>query len=390
MTFCFGGWFVNDSARRFVLSAVLTLVSFQAWCSEISAIATSIDRAAQAAIDAGESPGLQVAVFKDGAPVLVKGYGSANLELNVPVSNDSVFRIGSVTKQFTAAALLKLQEEGKLAMTDKLAKYYPAYPRAADVTLAQMLHHTSGLHSYTDDEPILEREVAVKLTTDQWVERFARMPKTQDFEPGTGWYYSNTAYFLLGGVVEKVEGKPLATVLKDRFFAPLGMNRTALDDEQEIVPARVAGYDGEAPGKFKNARLISMTIPGGAGAMRSSASDLVKWNAALFGGKVLKAASWQAMIAPGRLNDGKLSSTAMPKADDAGPSEYGFALGISKLQGHTRIGHGGGIFGFNTSLQEFPDDRLTIAVIANSIGPKVGVSQIAKRIERIALGLPDK
>lgn len=381
---------MNGSTRRLFLSVVLTIASVPAWCADFSAMAAAIDRAAQAAIDAGESPGLQVAVFKDGAPVLVKGYGSANLELNVPIGNDSVFRIGSVTKQFTAAALLKLQEEGKLSTSDRLSKYYPAYPRAADVTLAQMLHHTSGLHSYTDDEAILQREAAVTLTTDQWVERFARMPKTQDFEPGTGWTYSNTAYFLLGGVVEKVEGKPLATVLKDRFFAPLGMTQTALDDEQEIVPARVAGYDGEAPGKFKNARLISMTIPGGAGAMRSSASDLVKWNAALFGGKVLKPASWQAMIAPGRLNNGQPSSTAMPKPEGAGPSEYGFALGIDKVEGHNRIGHGGGIFGFNTSLHEFPNDRITVAVIANSIGPKVGVGQIARRIERIALGLPEK
>ncbi len=252
------------------------------------------------------------------------------------------------------------------------------------------LHHTSGLHSYTDDESIIEREAAVSRTTDQWIERFARMPKTQDFEPGTGWSYSNTAYFLLGGVIEKVEGKPLATVLKDRLFAPLGMSQTALDDEQEIVPARVAGYDAEAPGKFKNARLISMTIPGAAGAMRSSAGDLAKWNAALFNGKVLQPASLQTMIAPGRLNDGQLSSTAMPKIEGAAPSEYGYALGIDQVEGHARIGHGGGIFGFNSSLHEFPGDRLTVAVIANGIGPNVGVGQIAKRIERIALGLPDK
>ncbi|WP_157995422.1 serine hydrolase domain-containing protein [Peristeroidobacter soli] len=381
---------MNHPARGLLLSALLTLVSFPAFCADTSAMAAAIDRAAQAAIAAGESPGLQVAVFKDGAPVLVKGYGSANLELNVPVGNDSVFRIGSVTKQFTAAALLKLQEEGKLSTNDKLSKYYPAYPRAADVTLAQMLHHTSGLHNYTDDEVILGREAAVTLTTDQWVERFGRMTKTQDFEPGTRWSYSNTAYFLLGGIVEKVEGKPLATVLATRFFTPLGMKQTALDNEQDIVAGRVAGYDAEAPGKFKNARLISMTIPGGAGAMRSSASDLVKWNAALFGGKVLQPASFQAMIAPGRLNDGKLSSTAMTKEGDALPSEYGYALGIAKVEGHTRIGHGGGIFGFNSSLQEFPDDHVTIAVIANGIGPKVGVGQITKRIERIALSLASK
>src|SRR5688572_1340612 len=211
-------------------------------------MAAAIDRAAQAAIDAGESPGLQVAVFKDDQPVLVKGYGSANLELKVPVNNDSVFLIGSVTKQFVAAALLKLQEEGKLSIGDKLSKYYATYPRAADVTLDQMLHHTSGLHSYTDDADLMKTEAAVKRTTEEWIERFAKMPKTQDFEPGTGWHYSNTAYFILGGVVEKVEGKPLATVLQDRFFAPLGMTQTALDDESEIVPDRVAGYDAEGPG----------------------------------------------------------------------------------------------------------------------------------------------
>lgn len=382
--------FVNRALRSFWLTLLFTTLSSTAWSSDTSTIAAAIDRAAQAAIAAGESPGLQVAVFKDGRPVLVKGYGSANLELKVPIDNDSVFRIGSVTKQFTAAALLKLQEEGKLSLGDKLAKYYPNYPRAADVTLAQMLHHTSGLHSYTDDAELMEPESAVKRTTDQWIERFAKMPKTQDFEPGTGWYYSNTAYFILGGVVEKVEGKPLAAVLKDRFFTPLGMTHTALDDESDIVPGRVAGYDADGPGQFKNARMISMTVPGGAGAMRSSASDLAKWNAALFGGKVLEPASFQAMIAPGKLSNGKLSSTAMPKTDGAERGEYGYALGIANVEGHTRIGHGGGIYGFNTTLQEFPADRVTVAVIANGIGKDAGVGKIGKRIERIALGLPEK
>lgn len=379
---------MSYTLRPFFVAILVAAFSSTAWSADTAAMAAAIDRAAQAAITAGESPGLQIAVFKDGSPVLVKGYGSANLELNVPVTNDSVFRIGSVTKQFTAAALLKLEEEGKLSTSDKLSKYYPKYPRAADVTLAQMLHHTSGLHSYTDDADLLGREAAVTLTTDEWVERFARMPKTQDFEPGTGWHYSNTAYFLLGGVVEKVTGKPLAAVLKERFFTPLGMSRTALDDESDIVPGRAAGYDAEAPGKFTNARMISMTVPGGAGAMRSSASDLVKWNAALFGGKVLQPASFQAMIAPGRLNNGQLSSTAMPKVEGSERGEYGYALGVGKVEGHARIGHGGGIYGFNSSLQEFPADRVTIVVIANGIGKDVGVGQIVKRIERIALSLP--
>lgn len=379
---------MRKSFRLFVAATLLATLSSAAWPADTSALAAAIDQLAQAAIAAGESPGLQIAVYKDGAPVLVKSYGSANVELNVPVTNESVFRIGSVTKQFTVAALLKLQEEGKLSVSDKLSKYYPNYPRAADITLVQMLHHTAGLHNYTDDAAFLESEMGLTKTTEQWVEQFAKMPKTQDFEPGTSWNYSNTAYFLLGGVVEKVEGKPLAQVLKERIFVPLALNHTALDDEKEIVPGRVEGYDGEAPGKFKNAQFISMTIPGGAGAMRSSANDLAQWNAALFGGKLLKPASLKAMISPGRLGDGKLSSTAMPKTEGAEPGEYGYALFINNMEGHAKIGHGGGIFGFNSSVSEFPKDRVTVAVIANSIGKDTGAHKVAERIERVAIGLP--
>jgi CubicO group peptidase (beta-lactamase class C family) len=137
------------SVRTMAAGAMLVLLCGTAFAADSGDLAASIDEVAQAAIAAGESPGLQVAVYKEGVPVLVKGYGSANLELNVPVSNDSIFRIGSVTKQFTAAAFLKLQEEGKLSLDDKLSKYYPDFPRAADVTLKQMLHHTSGIHSFS-------------------------------------------------------------------------------------------------------------------------------------------------------------------------------------------------------------------------------------------------
>lgn len=377
-------------SRRFILAAALAGAALPAplLAADAGTIGAEIDRVASAAIAAGESPGLQVAVFKDGKPLVVKSYGSANLELKVPVNDDSVFLIGSVTKQFTAAALLQLRDEGKLSMDDRLAKYYPDYPRAADITIRQMLHHTSGLHNYTDDPSFID-QAALKRSTDDWVKSFAKMPKSQDFEPGAQWNYSNTAYFLLGGIVEKVEGKPLAAVLKARFFDPLGLSHTALDDEGDIVPGRVAGYDASGPGQFRNAALISMTIPAGAGAMRSSASDLARWNAALFGGKVLKPASLAEMTAPGKLGNGQLSSTAMPKRDGApAMGEYGYALAISDLQGHPKIAHGGGIFGFNSSLSEFPKDRITVAVIANGIGKDVGAGKVARKIERIAVGLP--
>ena len=361
-------------------------------------LAASIDRAAAAAVAAGESPGLEVAVIKDGKPLLVKGYGSANLEQHVPVSNNSVFRVGSVTKQFTAAALLLLAEEGKLSLQDKLSKYYPNFPRAADITLDEMLHHTSGIYNYTA-APSFAVDGMVHRSTDEMVEYIGKLPKTQDFEPGTDWSYSNSAYFILGGVVEKASGETLAKVLQTRLFTPLGMTHSALDDETEIVAERATGYSGSAPGKFTNAPFISMSIPGGAGSIRSTAGDLAKWNAALYGGKILKPASLAAMLTPGKLSNGENTGAAMakmmaaagaPAATQSAKHEYGYALFLSEVEGHRKIDHGGGIYGFSAALAEFPDDKTTVVVLSNAIGKDVGASEIADRIERLAIGVPAK
>jgi len=375
-------------SRRLILAAALMSATLpaQLGAATPAAIDAEVDRVANAAIAAGEAPGLQVAIFKDGKPLLVRSYGTASLELKTPLTNEGVLRIGSVTKQFTAAALLQLRDEGRLSIDDRLSKYYPNYPRAADITIRQMLHHTSGLHNYTADKQMMD-EGSITRTTDEWVGAFARMPKTQDFEPGEKWDYSNTAYYLLGGIVEKVEGKSLAAVLKARFFDPLGMTRTAMDDEGEILPGRVAGYDATGPGQFRNARPLSLTFPGGGGSMRSTASDLARWNAALFGGKVLKPASFAEMTTPGKLANGQPSSAGMPKVAGL-RGEYGYALFLSDVQGHPKVAHGGGIPGFNSSLSEFPKDRITVAVIANAIGKDAGAGKVAARIERIALDLP--
>ena len=395
------GMHIYKSIKGFIaagLVAALTVLAAQAHTPENKNLAASIDKAAAAAVASGETPGLQVAVIKDGKPVLVKSYGSANLEQHVPVANDSVFRVGSVTKQFTAVALLLLAEEAKVSLQDKLSKYYPNFPRADDITLEEMLHHTSGIYNYTA-APNFANDGMVHRSTDEMVEFIAKLPKTQDFEPGTNWSYSNSAYFILGGVVEKASGAPLATVFKTKFFTPLGMTHSALDEETELVPGRVRGYSGAAPGKFANAAFISMSIPGGAGSVRSTASDLAKWNAALYGGKILKPLSLAAMLTPGRLNDGESSGAAIakmmaaagaPASAQSKKQEYGYALFLSKLEGHRKIDHGGGIYGFSASLSEFPDDHTTVAVLSNAIGKDVGVTKAAERIERIAIGLPSK
>jgi CubicO group peptidase (beta-lactamase class C family) len=353
--------------------------------SDEASIVESIDRVAEAAVSEGTSVGLQIAVYKNGAAVLVKGYGLADLEQRTPVTNDSVFRIGSVTKQFTAAAILKLQEEGRLSVEDRLAKYFPEFPGAGEITLKQMLQHTSGLHNFTGDDRYPKVKL-VKHSTAELIAYFATMPKLRDFEPGTSWRYSNTAYCMLSAIVEKVEGEPMAAVLRRRFFVPLGMTRTALDDESEIVPGRVQGYAGEGPGKFQNPEFISMSIPVGAGAMRSTATDLARWNAALFGGKVLEPASFAAMTAPGMLANGKTTGSIVSDGYDV-QHEYGFALETSTVDGHRKVDHGGGIDGFSASLAEFPQDRITVAILSNAIGKDVGVGAVEERIQRIALGL---
>jgi CubicO group peptidase (beta-lactamase class C family) len=392
---------IKKSIMGFMAAAVISACAgsyVQAQATGGNNVAAAIDKAAAAAVAAGESPGLEVAVIKDGKPVLVKGYGSANLEQHVPVTNDTVFRVGSVTKQFTAAALLQLAEEGKVSVHDKLSKYYPNFPRANDITLDEMLHHTSGIYNYTS-APSFAVDGMIHRSTDEMVEYIGKLPKTQDFEPGTDWSYSNSAYFILGGVVEKAAGKPLAEVFKTRFFTPLGMSHSALDDETEIVAGRARGYSGSAPGKFTNAPFISMSIPGGAGSIRSTASDLAKWNAALYGGKVLKPASLAAMLTPGKLKNGETSGAAMakmmakagaPAAEQSAKHEYGYALFLTELDGHRKIDHGGGIYGFSASLSEFPDDKTTVVVLSNAIGKDVGASKVAGRIERLAIGLPAK
>lgn len=379
----------NDTLMKIgfiaVAMAATMMVAAPAAAADSKAIAAEIDRVAQAAVAKGVSPGLQIAVFKDGAPVLVKGYGQADLEQQIPVSEASVFRIGSVTKQFTAVAILKLQEESRLSVDDRLTKYLPAFPGADGITIRQLLQHTSGLYNYPDPA-----DATVKLlhrSTAEMVAYLGARPKGSDFAPGSSWSYSNAGYFLLGAIIEKVEGEKLATVLQRRFFAPLGMTRTALDDESEIVRGRAHGYDAEGPGKFKNAELISMTVPGGAGAMRSTASDLARWNAALFGGKVLKPETFAAMTAPGTLANGQGTGAIILKEYGA-PSEYGFGIETYIVEGHRKVSHGGAIDGFSASLSEFPQDRMTVVVLSNAIGKGVGADDIAARIERISLGLP--
>ncbi|WP_315728058.1 serine hydrolase domain-containing protein [Sphingosinicella rhizophila] len=331
----------------------------------------AIDRIVDQLIEGGATPGMVVGISVNGAPAFVRGYGSADLEDNIPVTDRTVFRIGSLTKQFTAAALLLLVEDGKVSVDDPLARYFPDFPRGDEVTLRQLLTHTSGIHNYTAVKeyfPTLGRQ---DLTTEEMVDYITKLDTLYDFDPGTGYNYSNSGYYLLGAIIEKVSGQPFAAFLKARLLVPLGLHDTAVDDTSEIVPNRANGYSAVAgaPGKFTNATYIAMSAAGAAGAMRSTAHDLLAWEKALLGGKVLKPASLAMMLAPGKLSNGQSSSTAMKSSDGRAPFEYGFGILTDQdAAGRRMIGHGGAIQGFNAYIRTLPEENVAIAVLANGSG----------------------
>jgi CubicO group peptidase (beta-lactamase class C family) len=335
---------------------------------------TTVDRIAADLIARKESAGFAIGIEQNGIVRLARGYGYANLEDGTRVTEHTVFRIGSVTKQFTAAAILLLAEDGKLSLDDRLAKYLPTFPRGGEVTLRQLLTHTSGIRNYTGYPDFLKGQSPRALTGDEMIAYIAGATPAYDFDPGTGWSYSNSGYLLLGIVVEKGSGQPLAQVLRTRIFEPLGLRDTRLDDLAEIVPGRASGYDKAAasPTGFANAGFIAMEVAAGAGAIRSTVGDLLKWNDALLGGKLLKPASLRMMLEPARLIDGRLASAARAgpaaaAATSEPPSNYGFGITTGEQKGRRTIGHGGSINGFNASLTSYPDQKVTIVVLTNTL-----------------------
>ena len=336
----------------------------------------AIDAMATALVDKQVTPGLSLAVMRGGRLLHARGYGSANLETGTPVSAETVFRVGSVSKQFIATAIALLAEEGKLGFDDPLSKYLPLFPRAGDITLRQMITHTSGLGNYTETQP--REKFYVQARTDYADPALlAAMAETSPLfksEPGTAWAYSNTAYVLLGLVVEVVSGQPYGAFLKQRLFAPAGMTDTSVDDAGDVVPHRANGYSAKPdhPREFRNADFISMTFPGAAGAMRSTAADLCRWHAALLGGRIVKPETLQVMLTPARLKNGELPDSPMPpnapKDAPKKPMKYGFGLFLGEFEGHDYIEHDGGIFGFISMLRSFWPQQVTVALLINYDG----------------------
>jgi CubicO group peptidase (beta-lactamase class C family) len=293
-------------------------------------------------------PGAALAIVRGGQTVKTAAYGMANLERPTPATPQTVFEIGSVTKQFTAAAILLLAQEGKLAVDDKISRHLKDTPASwSGITIRQLLTHTSGLKNYTGLDGF---ELTRHLTQAQFIAQIAAHPL--DFAPGEKWSYCNTGYNLLGYIIENVSGKSYGDFLEQNIFAPLGMTATAGRDPGAILPARASGYETNRAGQFI-VRDPDVTDVFSAGALASTVGDLAKWNAALDTDGILTAASRAAMWTPVRLNNG----TTHP---------YGFGWFLQPWQGHANLGHSGSTSGFSASLQRFPEAGLTVILLTNS------------------------
>lgn len=373
----------NGLSRRGALFAALGVAAAPALARAATGGGWAAVAAKAGAIVADrQAPGVTVAVMKKGQLAYAKGFGLANLETSTPVTPQSVFRIGSVTKQFTAAALLQLQEAGLVSVDDTLGKYLPEVPRANDITLRQMLNHTSGLGNYTNTGGKVEIFLQRSRTDYPQAELLKAMLGTDPMfigEPGAQWEYSNTAFVLLGLVIEKITGKPFAETFKPNLFARAGLTRTAVDDDAEVVPGRASGYSPNpaAPSGFENASYISMTYPGAAGNLRSTPEDLCKWHAALFGGRILKPESLKEMTRPGLLANGQLPTAKMGPGE-AKPIRYGMGLFIDSDAHGTQISHGGGIQGFGSWIGSYPDAGVRISFIHNADGGYDGKSHLGE------------
>jgi CubicO group peptidase (beta-lactamase class C family) len=307
----------------------------------------SVDTLIRYQVEQQKIPGAAVAVVKDGKVLLAKGYGQANVEHRVPVTPDTIFQSGSVGKQFTAAAVMLMAEQGKLSLDDPLPKFFPDAPAHwSGIRVRHLLTHTSGIPDYTGG--------SIDYRKDHSEEDLLRMAYAlkPEFAPGARWNYSNTAYVLLGILVGKASGTFYGDVLREQVFKPLGMKTARVISERDIVPNRAAGYELDE-GELKNQNWVAPTLNTTAdGSLYLSLRDLIAWDAGVRERKILKPASWDLVLSPVALNSGKTYP-------------YGFGWAVNVVNGRRVEAHGGSWQGFQTFIGRFPDDGLSVIVLAN-------------------------
>jgi len=318
-------------------------------------------------------PGAAIIVRKNGQTVIRKGYGLADLELQVPVEPDMVFRLGSITKQFTAVSILILAQEGRLGLQDEITKFLPDYPtQGRKITIEHLLTHTSGIQSYTDMAewlPLWRKDFSVKELVDLFKD------KPMQFEPGESWAYNNSGYVLLGAIIDKVSGESYEQFVDGHIFKPLGMKSSCYGSTERVIPRRVPGYQ-MGKGGFVNAPYLSMTQPYAAGSLLSNVDDLAVWSEAVFSGKLVKKEWLDKAFTPYKLKNGESSG-------------YGFGWFAADFGGHRSIEHGGGINGFTSYEMTFPEDKIFLAILTNSAVEGRGPEPRAVKIAWLALGFAE-
>jgi CubicO group peptidase (beta-lactamase class C family) len=332
------------------LIGIILLISLPYFGVEAKSVANKgIQQLMENSIESGGA-GMAVIAIHKGKTVFLGARGMANIELSVKLSPQSAFRIGSITKQFTTAAILLLEEQGKLAIDDPLSKYIDDFPTDNKiVTISQLMSHTSGINNYTNNQETMEKRIQTPVELDDMLTLFAKEPML--FSPGESMQYSNTGYILLGKIIEIVSGQSYKDFIEQRFFKKLNMANSYYGGRQ-IIKNRAAGYTQSNDGVV-NASLIDMSWPHAAGAIVSTVEDLAIWNLALRSGQVVSSNNYLRMSSPTKLLDG----SEVP---------YGFGLSGSKLNKYSSIGHGGGIPGFSTASDYYPTEDLFIATFANS------------------------
>lgn len=351
---------MSSIVRRTVVVLGFTLFALALAAQETNAVWDSI---AQDVLQRTGVPSASVAVVKDGKIVYAHAYGFANLESKTGATPQMRYSIGSISKQFTAAALLLLQEQGKLSINDKVGKWVPGLTAGDKITIRQLLSHTSGYRDYWPQDYVMPGMMK-PVTAQQIVNDWAKIPL--DFEPGTKWQYSNTNYVIAGMIVEKVAGESVVSFLHKKIFDPLGMKSVTNTDEAKLPPTDPTGYMRYALGPLHPAPKEGAGWMFAAGELAMTAEDLAKWDVSVIDRKILKPESYRAMETDVLLTSGVGTS-------------YGLGVSVGQRNGHRYVSHDGEVSGFVAANAVFPDDRAAVVVLTNqdAIG---AASQIAERI----------
>lgn len=313
------------------------------------------------------TPGIQLSVWENGVPAAELARGLGNIETGTTVSSSTIFRAGSITKQFTAALIAKLQDEGRLSIDDRLEKHLGFFKGKETPTLLELIHQTAGIHEKHEDS-----STGTPTTQLELAQSIADQKPLFDFHPGAAWLYGNANYILLGAVVESVTGQSLARTASQLIFKPLGLTHTEFDNCSTVVKSRASGYTkaetGESP--FANAAFIQIEQTGGAGAIRTNADDLCRWHHSLFYGTFLSTESRKALIVPAKLRDGRPVTEGRfdPNDNNMGETSYGYGLMLDRsTKNHGVIAmHNGFVSGFSAYLATHVPTKRTVACMCNA------------------------